>query len=120
MILGLSEEEPSEPNTALLNVSLVGAMYTTRLAAWYFGRQKSVDPCIILISSIMAYIDTQGSSVYSAAKHGVRGLMACLRRKKTIRINCIAPWYVCLFPLRIFALNPHLLHWMSNHSDSQS
>ncbi|KNG86138.1 hypothetical protein ANOM_005460, partial [Aspergillus nomiae NRRL 13137] len=88
----LSEEQPTKPNTSMLNVNLIGVMYTTRLAAWHFDRQNSIDPCVILVSSIMGYIDTQGSSVYSAAKHGVRGLMTCLRRKKTIRVNCLAPW----------------------------
>ncbi|KAH8695620.1 hypothetical protein BGW36DRAFT_429489 [Talaromyces proteolyticus] len=91
---GLSDEEPTKPNTAILNVNLVGVIYTTRLAAWSFKKQGTLDPCIILITSIMGYIDTQGSSLYSAAKHGVRGLMTCLRRKQAIRVNCIAPWFI--------------------------
>ncbi|KAL1899227.1 hypothetical protein Sste5346_003150 [Sporothrix stenoceras] len=42
----------------------------------------------------MGYIDTQGSSVYSAAKHGVRGVMTCLRRKGLVRVDCLAPWFI--------------------------
>lgn len=67
-------------------------IYTSKLAGWHFHHQDEGDCCLILISSIMGYIDTQGSSVYSAAKHGVRGLMTCLRRKGLVRVNTVAPW----------------------------
>lgn len=89
---GIEDDEPSKPETKVLEVDLFGVLYTTKLAGWYFHHQKQSDPCLVLITSIMGYIDTQGSSVYSAAKHGVRGLMACLRRKGLVRVNCLAPW----------------------------
>ncbi|KAF9888862.1 hypothetical protein FE257_008231 [Aspergillus nanangensis] len=91
---GLGDDEPRKPDTKALDVNLVGVMYTAKLAGWYFHHQEPRDRCLILNSSIMGYIDTQGSSVYSAAKHGVRGLMTCLRRKGVVRVNCLAPWYV--------------------------
>lgn len=89
---GIEDDEPSKPETKVLEVDLFGVLYTTKLAGWYFYHQKQPDPCLVLITSIMGYIDTQGSSVYSAAKHGVRGLMTCLRRKGLVRVNCLAPW----------------------------
>ncbi|OAP57926.1 hypothetical protein AYL99_08664 [Fonsecaea erecta] len=91
---GLSDDEPKKPVTKLLDVNLRGVIYTSKLGGWYFHHQDGGDRCLILVSSIMGYIDTQGSSVYSAAKHGVRGLMTCLRRKGLLRVNCIAPWFV--------------------------
>lgn len=79
----------------MLDVNLIGVIYTSKLAGWYFHHQpEEHDRCLILIASIMGYIDTQGSSVYSAAKHAVRGIMTCLRRKSLFRVNCLAPWYV--------------------------
>ncbi|KAK1761629.1 hypothetical protein QBC33DRAFT_582249 [Phialemonium atrogriseum] len=91
---GLDDPEPKKPATKLLDVNLIGVIYTSKLAGWYFHHQDEGDCCLILISSIMGYIDTQGSSVYSAAKHGVRGLMACLRRKGLVRVNSVAPWFI--------------------------
>lgn len=90
---GLDAPEPTKPVTKLLDVNLIGVIYTAKLAGWYFNNQDAGDRCLILVSSIMGYIDTQGSSIYSAAKHGVRGLMTCLRRKGLVRVNCLAPWY---------------------------
>ncbi|OGM47290.1 hypothetical protein ABOM_003794 [Aspergillus bombycis] len=56
---GLSEEQPTKPNTSMLNVNLIGVMYTTRLAAWHFDRQNSIDPCVILsLTSSARFIAT--------------------------------------------------------------
>lgn len=96
-IPGLDDEEPQPPNLKLLDVNLVGVLYTAKLAGYYFNKQswETFDRCLILVSSIMGYVDTQGSSVYGSAKHGVRGAMCCLRRKGAMRVNAIAPWYAC-------------------------
>ncbi|CAK7223818.1 hypothetical protein SEUCBS140593_005360 [Sporothrix eucalyptigena] len=93
---GLDDDEPQKPSIKLLDVNLVGVLYTAKLAGWHFHHDKTKDGdrCLILVSSIMGYIDTQGSSVYSAAKHGVRGVMTCLRRKGLVRVNCLAPWFI--------------------------
>lgn len=98
--IGLDEDEPSIPNLKLLDVNLVGVLYTAKLAAFYFNKQprETFDRCLVLVSSIMAYVDTQGSSVYGAAKHGVRGAMCCLRRKGAMRVNALAPWYAVKRP----------------------
>lgn len=42
----------------------------------------------------MGYLDTNGSPTYGSAKHGVRGLMKCLRRRAGLRVNVVAPWYI--------------------------
>ena len=91
---GIDELEPTEPNLKLVDVNLIGVIYTAKLAAHYFHRQprETFDRCLIVVGSIMGFIDTQGSSIYGAAKHGVRGLMCCLRRKGALRVNLLAPW----------------------------
>lgn len=80
----------------MIDVNITGVLYTTKLAGWYFTRHHSdpLDGCVILISSIMGYIDTQSSAIYAASKFAVRGVMRCVRRKGILRVNCIAPWLV--------------------------
>ncbi|RDL30985.1 Uncharacterized protein BP5553_09774 [Venustampulla echinocandica] len=99
---GIDEDEPSPANLKLIEINLFGVIHTAKLAAFYFNKQprESFDRCLILVTSIMGYIDTQGSSLYGASKHGVRGLMACLRRKGLMRVNALAPWFVAtgIFP----------------------
>lgn len=93
---GLDGDEPTEPNLKLIEINLFGVIHTAKLAAFYFNRQEgdARDKCLILVTSIMGYIDTQGSSLYGASKHAVRGLMCCLRRKGVLRVNALAPWYL--------------------------
>ncbi|KFZ20388.1 hypothetical protein V502_03204 [Pseudogymnoascus sp. VKM F-4520 (FW-2644)] len=93
---GLSDDVPQEPSTKIIDVNVTGILYTTKLAGWHFRRHHD-DPlkgCLIFVSSIMGYIDSQSSSVYAASKFGVRGLMCCLRRKGVFRVNAIAPWLI--------------------------
>ncbi|KIW98237.1 uncharacterized protein Z519_01821 [Cladophialophora bantiana CBS 173.52] len=96
VLTGLDDPTPQEPMTEMIDVNVKGVLYTTKLAGWYFRRHldNPVDGCLILVSSIMGYIDTQSSAVYAAAKFGVRGLMCCLRRKGVFRVNAIAPWFI--------------------------
>ncbi|KAF9882913.1 hypothetical protein FE257_004894 [Aspergillus nanangensis] len=96
VLSGLEDEEPQKPDTKMTDVNLNGLLYTTKLAGWNFKRHHSDprDGCLILVGSIMGYIDTKSSSVYSATKFGVRGIMCCLRRKANFRINSIAPWFI--------------------------
>jgi NAD(P)-dependent dehydrogenase (short-subunit alcohol dehydrogenase family) len=91
-------EEPHKPTLRILETNLLAMIYTSKLAMHYMKRQDpSHDRCLILKSSIMGYLDTNGSPTYGAAKHGVRGLMKVLRRRSGLRVNVVAPWYV-LFP----------------------
>ncbi|EXJ74898.1 uncharacterized protein A1O5_01594 [Cladophialophora psammophila CBS 110553] len=92
----LDDPTPQEPMMKMLDVNVKGVLYTTKLAGWYFRHHHDnpLDGCLILVSSIMGYIDTQSSAVYAAAKFSVRGLMCCLRRKGVFRVNAIAPWFI--------------------------
>ncbi|KAJ5521058.1 hypothetical protein N7463_001511 [Penicillium fimorum] len=96
VLAGLNDEIPQPPQTTMIDVNVTGVLYTTKLAGWYFTRHHR-DPlhgCLILISSIMGYIDTQSSAIYGASKFAVRGMMCCIRRKGILRVNCIAPWLI--------------------------
>lgn len=85
----------------ILETNLLAMVYTSKLAMHYMKRQDaSHDRCLILKSSIMGYIDTNGSPTYGAAKHGVRGLMKVLRRRSGLRVNVVAPWYISHGPAK--------------------
>jgi NAD(P)-dependent dehydrogenase (short-subunit alcohol dehydrogenase family) len=90
---------PTKPNLNNLDVNLKGVLYTTRLSLHYFRRLQQqdglqIDRCLILKSSLSAYIDWDRSLQYPVSKAGVRCLMKCLRRttwKEGIRVNVVAP-----------------------------
>lgn len=92
--------QPKEPNVDQIKVNLIGVIYTAKLALHYFARQTQSldrDRCLIIVSSIAAYVDKPGSPQYNASKFGVRGLMRCLRTtmpEQKMRVNLLAPWYV--------------------------
>lgn len=91
-------DEPHKPTLRILETNLLAMIYTSKLAMHHMKRQDpNRDRCLILKSSIMGYLDTNGSPTYGAAKHGVRGLMKVLRRRSGLRVNVVAPWYACCF-----------------------
>jgi len=93
-------QSPVKPNLSIIEINLIGMVYTTKLALHYFRRQPedaSRDRCLILKGSIAAYADQPGSPQYNVSKWGARGLMRNLRRttwQEGIRVNLVAPWYV--------------------------
>lgn len=91
-------QPPVKPQLKILEINLIGMMYTAKLALHYFRRQPQIpsrDRCLILKGSIAAYADQPGSPQYNASKWGVRGLMRNLRRtawQEDVRVNLVAPW----------------------------
>ncbi|KAN0089650.1 short chain dehydrogenase reductase [Hyaloscypha variabilis] len=87
---------PVKPDLRIIEINLIGMVYTTKLALHYFRRQRLVperDRCLILKASVAAYVDQPGSP----QQWGIRGLMRNLRRtawKESIRVNLVAPWFV--------------------------
>ncbi|KAF4121449.1 NAD(P)-dependent dehydrogenase, short-chain alcohol dehydrogenase family [Geosmithia morbida] len=93
-------QPPVKPDLKVLDVNLIGPIYTAKLAIHYFRRQPDDDEhdrCLILKSSMAGYIDMPPYPQYNVSKFGVRGLMRTLRHgtwREGIRVNVVAPWYV--------------------------
>lgn len=90
--------DPIKPSLNILQINLVGVIYTAKLAMFYLPKQpegEGRDRCLLMTASLAAYVDLTVSPQYSASKWGVRGLMHSLRRcgpSKGIRVNVVAPW----------------------------
>lgn len=89
---------PVKPSLRIVEINLIGTIYTAKLAMHYFRRQPvdvKRDRCLIIKGSIAAYADQPGSPQYNISKWGARGLFRNLRRtiwKEGIRVNFVAPW----------------------------
>jgi NAD(P)-dependent dehydrogenase (short-subunit alcohol dehydrogenase family) len=95
-------------------VNLLGTLYFSRIAVVYLRHGLTVedDKSLVLLSSVSGFKETPGMPVYEvcsnildeehtnrpkATKHGVLGLMRCLRMTlldSNIRVNAICPWFV--------------------------
>ncbi|KIW29292.1 uncharacterized protein PV07_05117 [Cladophialophora immunda] len=112
----LSLDEPEEPKLNVLAVNLVGALYTIKLALFYFRKQglngQGQDQNLILQGSVAGYIDFPGAPQYTASKYGLRGIMKSLRWSEVqfgTRTNYIAPWFV-----KTSILSPTAKKWLES------
>ncbi|KAH7125417.1 hypothetical protein B0J11DRAFT_306186 [Dendryphion nanum] len=84
-----------EPDHRVLNVDLDAAADTTKLAIHYLRKNgKQSGGTIVLTASLAGYLASAGAPLYSAAKHGVVGLMRALKQecaKLGIAISVVAP-----------------------------
>ncbi|EXJ82000.1 hypothetical protein A1O1_08068 [Capronia coronata CBS 617.96] len=103
-----SVREPPTGITDVLDINLNGTMYFTRLAVAYLKENHTFDPesstpesivsskAITLVSSLAGFKESPGLFAYSAAKHGIMGLMRSLRPFAPpvygLRVNAICPW----------------------------
>ncbi|EED14321.1 3-hydroxyacyl-CoA dehydrogenase, putative [Talaromyces stipitatus ATCC 10500] len=94
------ESVEEQPTTKVLDVNLLGCLYTARIASVYLrqNRREGQDRSLTLVSSVAGFKESPGLFVYQASKHGVLGLMRSLRKYITfptthnIRVNAICPW----------------------------
>ena len=107
--------DPSQPPpTPEFDINLRGTFYTTYLALHHFhtasSSQSTSEPArqghsLVLVSSMLAYVDDLHSSSYAVSKAGVRSLFRSVRARvhelgsgeasgTKIRVNLIAPWIV--------------------------
>jgi NAD(P)-dependent dehydrogenase (short-subunit alcohol dehydrogenase family) len=92
------DEEPKKPSMKILDVNVVGALYTLKLARYHFLRNDEGpgrDRCFVIFSSAAGYQDVPGGPIYMASKYAARALMCCMRRTTIvdgIRANALAPW----------------------------
>lgn len=93
-------DEPQKPDFKILNVNQIGALYTFKLARFYFLRcpvGPGRDRCFVILSSLAGYVDNPGGVTYMASKFAVRAIMRCARRTTVmdgIRSCCLAPTFV--------------------------
>jgi hypothetical protein len=85
--------DPIKPEFLCMKVTLIGQMYTVKLAMHFMRKQQPQGGVIISTVSRSGY-DCQAIPTYAVSKHGMIGLMRGLRNHTptwNIRINSIAP-----------------------------
>ncbi|KAK4189763.1 putative dehydrogenase [Podospora australis] len=101
----LDVDSPPPPPLKVINVNVMGVMYTTHLALYYLPRngtrsgtdQQTKDRHILLVSSIAGLAPLAGQTEYCASKHAVMGLFRSLRGtswRRGVRVNVINPYFV--------------------------
>ncbi|KAK9233861.1 hypothetical protein V1525DRAFT_415004 [Lipomyces kononenkoae] len=110
----LDMDEPPKPNMQVIDVNLVGVLYTTHLALFYLPRnpgsqpvdpnkrlggadQSSRDRHLLLIGSLASLCPIPHQTLYGTAKHGVMGLfrsLRCTAFTSGVRVNLICPYFV--------------------------
>ncbi|KAH3964054.1 hypothetical protein HBH98_184500 [Parastagonospora nodorum] len=84
----------AEPDRRVLHVDMDAAADTTKLAIHYLRKNGGEGGGIVLTASLAGYLASAGAPLYSAAKHGVVGLMRALKQeclKLNIAISVVAP-----------------------------
>lgn len=91
------ESVESAPSTITLQVNLIGTAWFIRVALHYLraGKASSEDKSLVLFSSAASFLDAPDMPLYQCTKHGVQGLMRCLRpvsyKQAGIRVNTVNP-----------------------------
>jgi NAD(P)-dependent dehydrogenase (short-subunit alcohol dehydrogenase family) len=79
----------------MVNVNLMGTMYTCKVYAAYMLRQRQ--GCIINLSSVVGAVGSLGASPYAATKAAIDGFTMSISRElgpKNIRVNSIQPGWI--------------------------
>ncbi|KAF2811245.1 NAD(P)-binding protein [Mytilinidion resinicola] len=95
------ETNPPAPNISAFKINSIGLYYTAKLFELYSKLPRSVPaadpPVLILVASLVAYLDFPLMSSYTSSKYAARGLFRVIRpllSAKGIRVNLIAPWII--------------------------
>lgn len=83
-----------EPDRRVIDIDLQAANDTVRLAIHYLRRNGKAGGSIVATASLAGYLASAGAPLYSAAKHGVVGLMRALKNDLAtlgIAISVVAP-----------------------------
>jgi NADP-dependent 3-hydroxy acid dehydrogenase YdfG len=97
MLLGPILEAPVEEWERMIEVNLLGLLYTTKAAMPHLleaaeGERGVAD--VVNISSVAGRIARRGSGVYNATKHGVGAFSESLRQevtKRHVRVSLVEP-----------------------------
>lgn len=109
------DDEPPPPVTKAIQVNTIGEYMSTSLALHYFrlpgtsAQASRTKKSLILVASMMGYIDLPYNTDYSVSKFAIRGLFRSIRsetHKVNARCNVFLPGYL-LTPLtqRIHKIN---------------
>jgi len=91
---------PKKPDLNIVQVNMIGTLYTWKLAVHYFRQQAddaSRDRCFIVTGSLNAWIDSPGNWEYTASKYGLHGFLRTARRsswEQGIRVCYVAPCWI--------------------------
>ncbi|KAL2141388.1 hypothetical protein VTI28DRAFT_2474 [Corynascus sepedonium] len=98
--IDLREETPTEPRLKVLNINLLGVIYSVKLASHYMNKKPTFEPhgasrgLIICTASNAGLYPFPTAPLYAASKAGVIGLVRSLAQPLSqhgIQINGLAP-----------------------------
>jgi len=98
MLLGPVVDAPVEEWQRMVNVNLLGLLYTSHAALPHLLSAASTPPRevadLVLISSVAGRVTRNGSAVYNLTKHGVGAFGDALRQEVTgrhVRVSVVEP-----------------------------
>jgi NADP-dependent 3-hydroxy acid dehydrogenase YdfG len=98
MLLGPIVDAPVEEWTRMVQLNLLGLMYTTHAALPHLLGAAAQDPRqvadLVLISSVAGRVAREGSGAYNATKHAVGAFGEALRQEVTrrhVRVSLVEP-----------------------------
>jgi NADP-dependent 3-hydroxy acid dehydrogenase YdfG len=98
MLLGPIVDAPVEEWTRMVELNVLGLMYTTHAALPYLLSAAEQDPRqvadLVLISSVAGRVPREGSGAYNATKHAVGAFGEALRQEVTrrhVRVSLVEP-----------------------------
>ncbi|KPI36884.1 5'-hydroxyaverantin dehydrogenase [Cyphellophora attinorum] len=103
-------DDPPPPKHQIMNVNLMGVLYTTELALSYLSRNPGSNRCndshsgsgardrhLLLVSSIAGVVALPSQALYCVSKHAVVGLFRTLRitapGNNGVRVNMLNPYF---------------------------
>lgn len=105
-----------EPDRRTLNIDLDSAVDTVKLAIHHMRQRKDGKKGgnIVLTASLAGYLASQGAPLYSAAKHGIVGLMRALKNDTAtlgVSVSVVAPGITLTDIIAGRSLDESLSHW---------
>jgi NADP-dependent 3-hydroxy acid dehydrogenase YdfG len=98
MLLGPVEDAPLDEWQRMVNINVMGLLYTSHAALPHLLAAASSDPRnvadLVLLSSVAGRVARNGSGVYNLTKHGVGAFGEALRQeitKRHVRVSIVEP-----------------------------
>ena len=98
MLLGPIENAPIEEWQRMVDINVLGLLYTAHAALPHLLEAASSDPRrvadLVLVSSVAGRVPRNGSGVYNLTKHGVGAFGESLRQevtKRHVRVSLVEP-----------------------------